>query len=216
MADRAIGVPIVREGLPFVGVGAAATAAAWVLGGTVPAVALAGLTVFTAWFFRNPARRVPTGSAVVVAPGDGKVIAVDREFEPRYLKDQSVRVSIFLNVFDVHVNRIPHAGTVENVIYQPGKFVPANKPEATLQNEQNALCVKTANGAKLLCVQVAGLIARRIVCWAEPGDRVATGERYGLIRFGSRMDLYLPIECQVRVALGQRVKGGETIVAELN
>lgn len=216
MADRAVGVPIAREGVPFVGGAGVATVLAWLAGWTFPTCLLGGLTLFTAWFFRNPARTIPTQANAVVSPGDGKIVAIDREFEPRYLKDQSIRISVFLNVFNVHINRVPFAGTIENVMYQPGKFVPANKPEAVLQNEQNALCLKTAQGAKLLCVQVAGLIARRIVSWAQPGEQVAKGERYGLIRFGSRMDLYVPIQSTVKVAVGDRVKGGETIVAELN
>ncbi|MGE3153559.1 MAG: phosphatidylserine decarboxylase family protein [Nitrospiraceae bacterium] len=215
MADRAVGIPIVREGMPFVAGAAVLTGGAWVAGWTIPTCLFGILTLFTAWFFRNPARRVPMQGGIVVAPGDGKVIAIDREFEPRYLKDSSTRVSIFLNVFDVHVNRIPCAGVVEDVVYQPGKFVAANKPEATIQNEQNALCLKTAEGVKVLCVQVAGLIARRIVCWLTSGVQVATGERYGLIRFGSRMDLYLPETSTIRVSIGDRVKGGETIVGEL-
>lgn len=215
MADRAVGVPIAKEGVPFVGGAAAGTALTWLLGWTFPTCVLGFLTLFTAWFFRNPARRTPSQAGAVVSPGDGKVIAIDQEFEPRYLKEQSIRISIFLNVFDVHINRMPYAGTVENVIYQPGRFVPANKPEATLQNEQNAVCLKTPQGVKLLCVQVAGLIARRIVSWVQPGDQVAIGERYGLIRFGSRMDLYLPATSRVKVAVGNRVKGGETILAEL-
>ena len=201
--------------MPFVAGAAVLTGGAWLAGWTIPTCLFGTLTLFTAWFFRNPARKVPTQAGIVVSPGDGKVIAIDREFEPRYIKDASIRVSIFLNVFDVHVNRIPCAGTVEDIVYQPGKFVAANKPEATIQNEQNALCLKTTEGAKVLCVQVAGLIARRIVCWLMAGARVATGERYGLIRFGSRMDLYLPATSTIRVSVGDRVKGGETIVGEL-
>lgn len=215
MADRAVGIPIVREGVPFVAGAAVLTGGAWLAGWTILTCLFGTLTLFTAWFFRNPARKVPTQAGIVVAPGDGKVIAIDREFEPRYLKNASIRISIFLNVFDVHVNRIPCAGAVEDVAYQPGRFIAANKPEATIQNEQNALCLKTAEGAKVLCVQVAGLIARRIVCWLTPGARVETGERYGLIRFGSRMDLYLSATSTIRVSVGDRVKGGETIVGEL-
>ncbi|MFO0774397.1 MAG: phosphatidylserine decarboxylase family protein [Nitrospiraceae bacterium] len=215
MVDRAVGIPIVKEGWPFVGGTVAATLGAWALGWTPLVCLFGGLTLFTGWFFRNPARSVPSRPGLVVSPGDGKVIAIDREFEPRYLKEESIRVSIFLNVFDVHVNRAPMAGAVEQVIYQPGKFVPANKPEATLQNEQNAMCLKTAQGAKVLCVQVAGLIARRIVSWVQPGDTVAVGERYGLIRFGSRMDLYLPANSRITTSVGARVKGGESVLAEL-
>ncbi|HSA61064.1 MAG TPA: phosphatidylserine decarboxylase, partial [Nitrospiraceae bacterium] len=131
------------------------------------------------------------------------------------LKDRSVRVTIFLNVFDVHINRIPCDGVIEDVQYQPGLFLAANKPEATLKNEQSALMIRTVEGSKVLCVQVAGLIARRIVCWISPRDRAIRGERYGLIRFGSRMDTFLPIGSHLRVAVGDRVKGGETILGEL-
>jgi phosphatidylserine decarboxylase len=143
------------------------------------------------------------------------VVAVSEEYEPRYLKQLAVRISIFLNIFDVHVNRIPCSGVVEDVVYQPGRFVAANRPDATLHNEQNALMIRTLTGVKVLCVQVAGLLARRIVCWVTPGERVTCGERYGLIRFGSRMDLYVPKGSLLHVAVGDRIKGGETVVAEL-
>jgi phosphatidylserine decarboxylase len=215
MADRAVGIPIVKEGLPFVlGVGAPAVVAAG-LGWTGPAAVLGAAALFTAWFFRNPKRVSPPSAHAVVAPGDGKVIAVTEEYEPRFLKEQGIRVSIFLNIFNVHVNRIPCQGVVEDMAYRAGSFIPADRPDATLRNEQNALMIRTAQGAKVLCVQVAGLIARRIVCWVSPGDRVACGERYGLIRFGSRMDLFLPAGTKVRVAVGAHVKGGETLLAEL-
>ena len=215
MADHAVGVPFAKEGIPFIAVPAGVTLLTGLLGW--PFVAFLGgiATLFSAWFFRNPARVVPQGGNFIVAPGDGKVIAVEEEFEPRYLKERSLRVTIFLNVFDVHINRLPCDGTVENVQYQPGLFMVASKPEATFMNEQNALMIKTDEGIKVLCVQVAGLIARRIVCWISPLDRAVRGERYGLIRFGSRMDTFLPIGTTLRVAVGQRVKGGETILGEL-
>ncbi|HET8721314.1 MAG TPA: phosphatidylserine decarboxylase family protein [Nitrospira sp.] len=215
MTDRAAGVPFAKEGFPFIGLAAGVTVLAAWLGWTPVAVAAAGLTLFTAWFFRNPPRVIPQGGRLVVSPGDGKVLAVEEEFEPRYLKDRAIRISIFLNVFDVHINRIPCDGTIENVQYQPGLFLVASKPHATLKNEQNAVMIKTVEGAKVLCVQVAGLIARRIVCWANPSDRAVRGERYGLIRFGSRMDTYLPAGTAIRIAVGERVKGGETILGEL-
>ncbi len=215
MADRAVGIPVVKEGIPFVAGGAGLTFLMGMVGWPVGAVLAGGLTAFTAWFFRNPKRIIPQQPGAVVAPGDGKVIAVEEEFEPRFLKDRSIRLSIFLNVFDVHVNRIPCEGVVENVQYQPGRFLVASKHEATVQNEQNAIMLRTAQGAKVLCVQVAGFIARRIVCWVSPGDRVERGERYGLIRFGSRMDTFLPLGSVVKVAVGDRVKGGETILGTL-
>ena len=215
MADRAVGVPFAKEGFPFIGAAAGITLmAGWL--GWIPIAALAGiLTLFVSWFFRNPPRVIPQGACLVVAPGDGKVLAVDEEFEPRYLKDRAVRISIFLNVFDVHINRIPCEGTIEDVQYQPGLFLVASKPSATLKNEQNAVMIKAVGEAKVLCVQVAGLIARRIVCWVNPRDRAVRGERYGLIRFGSRMDTYLPFGTAIKVAVGDRVKGGETILGEL-
>ncbi len=215
MADRAVGIPFAKEGIPFIGAAVGVTLLAGWLGSVIAAVGGALLTLFVAWFFRNPSRVVPQGSGLIVAPGDGKVIAIEEEFEPRFIKDRSIRVTIFLNVFDVHINRIPCEGVVEDVQYQPGLFLVASRPDATLRNEQNALMIRTAQGAKVLCVQVAGLIARRIVCWISPGARAVCGERYGLIRFGSRMDTFLPIGTVIKVAVGDRVKGGETILGEL-
>lgn len=188
---------------------------AGLLGWLPIAIAAGALTLFVSWFFRNPSRVIPQGAGLVVSPGDGKVLAVEEEFEPRYLKDRSVRISIFLNVFDVHINRIPCEGMIEDVQYQPGLFLVASKPHATLKNEQNAVMIKTVKGAKVLCVQVAGLIARRIVWWVNPKDPAVRGERYGLIRFGSRMDTYVPVGTAIRIAVGDRVKGGETILGEL-
>jgi phosphatidylserine decarboxylase len=215
VADRAVGIPFAKEGIPFIGAAVGVTLVVGWLGWTFVAVGAAILTLFVSWFFRNPFRVVPQGSRVVVAPGDGKVIAIQEEFEPRFIKDRSIRISIFLNVFDVHINRVPCEGIIEDVQYQPGLFLVASKPDATLRNEQNALMIRTAQGAKVLCVQVAGLIARRIVCWISPGDRAVRGERFGLIRFGSRMDTFFPVGTAVKVAVGDRVKGGETILGVL-
>lgn len=215
MADRAVGVPFAKEGIPFIAVPAGVTLLTGWLGWPIIAGVGVIATLFSAWFFRNPARVVPEGPKLVVAPGDGKVIAVEEEFEPRYLKERSIRLTIFLNVFDVHINRMPCDGVIEDVQYQPGLFLVASKPEATLRNEQNAVMIKTHGDMKVLCVQVAGLIARRIVCWVSPRDRAIRGERYGLIRFGSRMDTFLPMGTTLRVAVGERVKGGETILGEL-
>lgn len=214
MADRAVGIPFAKEGIPFIAVPASVTLLTGLLGWYFVAFLGGIATLFSAWFFRNPARVIPQGPNLIVAPGDGKVIAIEEEFEPRYLKERSLRVTIFLNVFDVHINRLPCDGMVENVQYQPGLFMVASKPEATFMNEQNALMIKTSDGIKVLCVQVAGLIARRIVCWIAPLERAVRGERYGLIRFGSRMDTFLPLGTTLRVAVGQRVKGGETILGE--
>jgi phosphatidylserine decarboxylase len=216
VADRAVGIPFAKEGIPFIGAAVGATLLAGWLGWMIVAVGAAILTFFVSWFFRNPSRVVPQGPRLVVAPGDGKVIAIEEEFEPRFIKDRSIRISIFLNVFDVHINRVPCEGVIEDVQYQPGLFLVASKPDATLRNEQNALMIRTVQGAKVLCVQVAGLIARRIVCWVTPKDRAMLGERFGLIRFGSRMDTFLPVGTAIKVAVGDRVKGGETILGELS
>ena len=215
MADRAVGIPFAKEGFPFIGAAAGVTLLVGWLGWTIAAIGAALLTLFVSWFFRNPPRVIPQGLGLIVAPGDGKIIAIEEEFEPRYLKDRSIRLTIFLNVFDVHINRIPCEGVVEDVQYQPGLFLVASKPEATIKNEQNAVMIKTTQGAKVLCVQVAGLIARRIVCWISPRDHARCGERFGLIRFGSRMDTFLPLGTAIKVAVGDRVKGGETILGEI-
>jgi phosphatidylserine decarboxylase len=215
VADRAVGIPFAKEGIPFIGAAVGVTLLAGWLGWIIATVGAAILTLFVSWFFRNPSRVIPQGPRLVLASGDGKVIAIEEEFESRFIKDRSIRVSIFLNVFDVHINRIPCEGVIEDVQYQPGLFLVASKPDATLRNEQNALMIRTVEGAKVLCVQVAGLIARRIVCWVSPKDRAVLGERFGLIRFGSRMDTFLPLGTAIKVAVGDRVKGGETILGEL-
>lgn len=214
MADRAVGIPIAREGVPFVMGALAPAAISWLWGCRKTSMAFGALACATGWFFRNPARTVPRGDNLVLASGDGKVIAVQEEFEPRYMKDQSIRISIFLNLFDVHVNRMPCAGTVVDVAYRPGRFLNAADPEATVYNEQNAVMIETPSKKKVLCVQIAGLLARRIACWVGPGDVAVPGERFGLIRFGSRMDTFFPVDSHVRVRVGDRVRGGESILAE--
>lgn len=215
MADRAKGIPIAREGVPFVMGAAVPAAMTWLWGWGKTSMAFGAVACLTGWFFRNPPRTIPRGDDLILAAGDGKVIAVQEEFEPMYLKDQSIRISIFLNIFDVHINRIPCAGTVVDIAYQPGRFLNASDPDATMHNEQNALMIETPSKKKVLCVQVAGLLARRIACWVQPGDTAVPGERFGLIRFGSRMDTFFPVDSRVRVRVGDRVKGGESILAEV-
>jgi phosphatidylserine decarboxylase len=215
MADRAKGIPVAKEGIPFIAGGALLTLGCWVVGWVGLTCLMGSLTVFTAWFFRNPARTIPQGKNLIVSPGDGTVVAVEEEFEHRFLKEPSVRISIFLNVFNVHINRMPVEGIVQDVVYTPGQFMAANRPEASAGNEQNALMLRRSDGKKILCVQIAGLIARRIVCWVVPGEQVKKGERFGLIRFGSRMDVYLPQNSAIQVKVGAKVKGGSSILAEL-
>jgi phosphatidylserine decarboxylase len=212
MADRAQGWPVAREGLPFIAAAGAAWAVALAFGWALIAAIAGAVAVFTAWFFRNPARRVPDDPNLIVSPGDGRVLTVVEEEESRILKDRAVRISIFLSPLDVHINRTPCEGTVTAVHHRPGKFMVASRSGATLDNEQTAVVIKTDKGARVLCVQVAGYVARRIVCWLTEGERVGRGERYGLIRFGSRIDVYVPLGTNVRVTEGDRVKGGETVI----
>ena len=215
MADCARGWPVAREGLPFIVVTAVPWVGALVLGWPVVGAVLGVATLFTSWFFRNPPRRVPDGPNLVVSPGDGRVMAAVEEDEPRFLKDRAIRVSIFLSPLNVHINRTPCAGRVRAIGYFPGKFLVASRPEATLQNEQTAVLIETEAGRRVLCVQVAGYVARRIVCWLTEGEIVTRGERYGLIQFGSRMDLYLPVGTKVKVVAGDRVRGGESVIGVL-
>lgn len=171
-------------------------------------------TAFVVQFFRDPARAIPEQPGAVVCPADGRVIKVD-ELEDPYLKRPARRVSIFMNVFNVHSNRIPVAGVVKERWYHPGSFLNAALDKAARDNERNALWIRTEAGQDVVVVQVAGLIARRILCYVEPGQQVARGERYGFIRFGSRVDVYLPTSAQVKVALGDKVHGASDVMAQL-
>lgn len=203
------GVPFIAAGL---GVAAAGRRHRWLRG--------AGLWVAgaCALFFRHPPRVPPTRSGVVVAPADGRVTLIERVSPPAELNMPYVpmtRISIFLSVFDAHVQRTPVAGEVVTVEYRPGKFVSAERDEASEVNECNSVWFRTPEGVDVVAVQIAGLVARRIVCSARIGDTVTLGETYGLIRFGSRLDTYLPEDSRVLVEIGQRAIGGETVLAEL-
>jgi len=208
-------VPLAKEGYPFI-IFFAFTAFICALIGYTPAT-LAGviLTAFITWFFRDPSRVVPDDPEAVICPADGRVIIIKEIDDARFPGEKALKISIFMNIFNVHVNRIPCTGTVENVLFKPGKFYSADKDKAALHNEYCALTMTTPSGIRYIVVQVAGLIARRIVCRAEKGDTIAAGIRYGLIRFGSRVDLYLPPDTKVMVQLRQKVKAGETILAHL-
>ncbi len=170
--------------------------------------------VFVLQFFRDPVRTIPQEAGVLVCPADGKVIKVD-EVEDPYLKRPSRRISIFMNVFNVHSNRMPVAGTVKERWYSPGAFVNAALDKAAAENERNALWIKTPGGQDVVVVQVAGLIARRILCYVQPGDSVSRGERYGFIRFGSRVDVYMPLTAKPAVSLGDTAQSGSRILAYL-
>lgn len=210
-------VPVALEGYPFIAVSAFATLVAAIIGYELPALAGLLLTCFVLYFFRDPDRILPEEEDVIVSPADGKVLSVEKVFDERFVREQVYKISIFMNVFNVHVNRVPYNGRVSKVIYSPGKFYAANSEHAALENEYCAVIVTTPKSEKQMAVvQVAGLLARRIVCWASKGDELSRGQRYGLIRFGSRVDLYLPLQVQLEVAAGQKVRAGETVLGYIS
>jgi phosphatidylserine decarboxylase len=208
-------LPMASEGYPFILFSGFVTLTCSLLGFAIPALLGLLLTGFVTYFFRDPARVLPDVPGAIVCPADGKVIVVREIDDDRYLQQRVMKISIFMNVFNVHVNRIPFAGTVERVVLSPGKFYAADKDKAVLHNESCALTLTTPDNQRYTVVQIAGLIARRIVCRAEKGDKVVAGERFGLIRFGSRVDLYLPLSTRVMVSEGQTVTAGETVLGIL-
>jgi phosphatidylserine decarboxylase len=204
---------IAKEGWPYLALaGAAALMAAYFIGWWSLPLWLAA--VFVLQFFRDPAREIPQGANLVLCPADGRVLVVGNARDP-YLDRDCVKISVFMNVFNVHSNRSPVDGTVQNVWYNPGLFVNASFDKASTDNERNALQLRTAGGADVTCVQVAGLIARRILCYVGKGDTLARGQRYGFIRFGSRVDVYLPPGSKPRVAIADKVRASSTVLAEL-
>jgi phosphatidylserine decarboxylase len=172
-------------------------------------------TLFVLQFFRDPPRTVPQGEGLVLAPADGRVIVVGDVADPYRGGARSLKISVFMNVFNVHSNRSPADCVVKSVAYSPGLFVNAAFDKASSDNERNALVLRLDNGVEISCVQVAGLIARRILCYVREGERLARGQRYGFIRFGSRVDVYLPPTARPRVAIGDKVKATSTVLAEL-
>lgn len=208
-------MPIAIEGLPFAIPLLILSFVLWYFGIRYPAFFFTLLTVFVLWFFRNPERVAPHDPLAVISPADGKVIVAEEINEDRYLKERALKISIFMNVFNVHVNRAPYTGKVADVVYNKGRFISANLDKASLDNEQNAVIIDIGNGKRIMFVQIAGLIARRIVCYLKPGDSVEKGRRFGLIRFGSRLDVYLPLSSALRVKIGDKVKAGESILGRL-
>jgi phosphatidylserine decarboxylase len=172
------------------------------------------LALFVLQFFRDPARVAPDGDANVLSPADGRVVTVEETHDP-YANRQALKISVFMNVFNVHSNRSPVNGTIESLAYFPGKFFNAALEKASLENERNAMVLKTDSGQTVTAVQVAGLVAKRILCYAKEGDRLYSGQRYGFIRFGSRVDVYLPLGSRPRVAIGDKVSATSTVLAEL-
>ncbi len=205
---------LAREGWPFIAIALIVALAASVWWGWA-SLPLWAVFVFVVQFFRDPRRTPPQVPRAVVAPADGRVIAIEPVIDP-WLRRQALKMSVFMNVFNVHSNRSPIHGTVVARWYHPGRFLNAALDKASLENERNALHLKSDEGHDVTCVQIAGLVARRILCYVEPGDRLRRGERFGFIRFGSRVDVYLPLDSEVRVALGEKTVSGETILAVLS
>ena len=205
---------IAREGWPFVAIAVVVAIIVTLAGWWVAAIAAWIATLFVLQFFRDPARTVPSQPNAVLCPADGTVVKVGPARDP-YLDRDALLISVFMNVFNVHSNRIPVDGEVAGRWYHEGKFFNAALDKASSDNERNALHLRMPNGADVTCVQIAGLIARRILCYVNLGDRVARGQRYGFIRFGSRVDVYLPSAATARVTVGDKVYATETVVAEL-
>jgi phosphatidylserine decarboxylase len=203
---------IAKEGYPLILTATALAILAFLTGWQLVGIVLGLATLVVAAFFRDPERNVPTGDGLIVSPADGRIVSIAEVQGDSAFGDAVMRVSIFLSPFDVHINRMPVAGRIDDVRYEAGKFLAAYKEEASHRNERNALKIVDNDGRSLGVVQIAGVVARRIVCRVKPGDRLARGDRLGLIMFGSRTDTYLPRGCHIKVVEGQKVKGGETIL----
>ncbi len=203
--------PFAKEGLPFIAISLIITLLLLYFHMIIPFVVMGFITLFVAYFFRDPDRNVTYEPNVIVCPADGKILKIeqmDKNHSPT--NESTIKVSIFMSIFDVHVNRIPTDGSVEEIVYKPGKYFSANLDKASEQNERNSLFLKIPGDRQMVLVQIAGLIARRIACWIKPGDIVKVGQRFGLIRFGSRVELFLPPETEIYVKPGQKVKAGIT------
>jgi phosphatidylserine decarboxylase len=207
--------PIARPGYSFIGAAAFTTFVFALLGLIIPALLGLASTFFIIYFFRDPDRTVPNGAGLVVSPADGKVVAAGTVENCTYYEGTCRKISVFMSVFNVHVNRMPCKGKVKKIIYNPGKYFSANLDKASKENEQNAVYLETEDGKEICTVQIAGLIARRIICRVQEGDEVDRGQRFGMICFGSRLDVYLPKDSKLKVAVGDIVKAGTTVLGEL-
>jgi len=205
-------LPVAVPGVKFIAAAGMITGIFFYTGPLWAAILCLLMTGFICWFFRDPEREFSGPENALISPADGRIIRIDQVKEGEYVDSPMQKVSIFMNVFNVHVNRIPFSGTVQEVCYTPGRFVNASFDKASEHNERNALAIKTDNGAVYKVVQVAGLIARRIVCKAGKGGLVQKGARYGMISFGSRLDLYLPPDTKIAVSVGQKVKAGTSVI----
>ncbi len=206
-----------KEGLPFILLGCALVSIFSYLGLTVLTVISVLFSLFTIYFFRDPDRSNNAPENTVLTPADGKIIQIQHlENDNNPLDEPAIKISIFMNVFNVHVNRIPISGTIKDIVYYPGKFLSADLDKASEQNERNRITLQTRDSRKVVFIQIAGLIARRIACWVKKGDMMQTGQRFGLIRFGSRLEVFLPRDSQISVKMHQKVIAGETIIGYLS
>ena len=204
---------IAREGWPFLTIAfVVSLLVTWLAGWwSIPFWIIA---VFVLQFFRDPARVIPTDPKAVLSPADGRIVVVEKAIDP-YRHVEALKISVFMNVFNVHSNRSPVDGRVDEIVYNAGSFLNAAVAKASTENERNAVLATMADGTQITYVQIAGLVARRILCYAKVGDQLARGQRYGFIRFGSRVDVYLPLSAKARVTIGDKVSATETILAEL-
>ncbi|MBF0224783.1 MAG: phosphatidylserine decarboxylase family protein [Desulfobacterales bacterium] len=205
------GFNIAKPGYPYITAGVFATAIFAIIHFTLFAFISIIATFFCCWFFRDPDRVIPTEPEVIISPADGKIIKNEISECP-FIEGKFQKVSIFMNVFNVHVNRIPFGGVIKKIIYLPGKFFSANLDKASEENEQNALIINTTNEKTICVVQIAGLVARRIICYIASDDEVKQGTRYGMICFGSRLDVYMPLDANITAKIGEKVKAGTSII----
>jgi len=210
-------LPIAWEGIPFIITGIGLTSIFFILNWELVAIPLSILTLFTVYFFRDPERTHADNERAVFTPADGTVLSIKHLPNGDYrLKDKAIKISIFMSIFNAHINRVPIKGKISQLSYHPGKFFSANRDKASVYNEHNIVTLETDNTKMIVFVQIAGLIARRIACWVKQGDYVETGQRFGLIRFGSRLEVYLPLDCEINVKKGEKVKAGKTIIGYLS
>ena len=208
-------IPIAKQGYPFIAIGLFGVAFFLWLDFPVGWGIFILVTLFVISFFRDPERLSPLDEKAVLSPADGRVLLIEEKEMTPFSSGQAIKISVFMSVFNCHVNRTPRSGKIEEIVYRTGKFFSANQDRASSQNEQNALLLRTPEGLEISFVQIAGLVARRIVCWVKPGSILKRGERFGLIRFGSRVDVYLPASTRIRIQRGDKVKAGLTIIGEL-
>ena len=204
-----------KEGWPFIGLSVGLALVILWLTNFIAALPFILIAAFVVQFFRDPPRTIPQDAGAILSPADGKVICIEKAFDD-YQQVEALKISVFMNVFNVHSNRAPADGEVLDVQYFAGKFVNADFDKASTENERNAVILRMSNGQRITFVQVAGLIARRILCYTKPGEWLKRGERYGFIRFGSRVDVYLPLNATPLVSIGQKVKATETILARID